>query len=89
MLNKISPVPHEPEHRLTIRKHRSDGRKILTSSPFKVKLEEKRQAKIDKADQQRKRKETRGRNILNKALKTKYHSASKRQLKSSAQVDSR
>jgi hypothetical protein len=54
MLNKISPVPHETKHRLTIRKHCSGRHEILTSSLFKIKLEEKRQEKIDKADQQKK-----------------------------------
>jgi hypothetical protein len=88
MLNKISPVPHEAERRLTIRKRRSDGREILTSSPFKIKLEGKREAKTDKADQQR-RKETCGKNFLNKSQKTKSHNASKRRLKSSAPVDSK
>jgi hypothetical protein len=62
MLNNISPVPHEIERRLTIRKRCSVGCEILTSSPFRIKLEEKREAKIEKADQQRKRKETRGKN---------------------------
>jgi hypothetical protein len=89
MSNKIPPAPHETERRLTIRKHHSDGPKILTSSPFKIKLEEKRQAKIDKAEQHRKRKETCGKNFLNKAQKTKNHNASKRQLKSTAQLDSK
>jgi hypothetical protein len=50
---------------------------IPTSSPFKIKLEEKIQAKIDKADRQRKMKETRGKNCLNKSQKTKSHNASK------------
>jgi hypothetical protein len=62
MLNNISPVTHEIERRLTIRKRRSGGREILTSSPFRIKLEGKREAEIEKADQQRKRKETRGKN---------------------------
>jgi hypothetical protein len=42
MLNKISPVPHEAERRLTIIERRSEGREILASSPFKIKLEKKR-----------------------------------------------
>jgi hypothetical protein len=77
MLNKIPPVPHEAERRLTIRKCRSEGREILTSSPFKIKLEETRQAEVNKADQHRKKKETRGKNCLNKSHETKIHSASK------------
>jgi hypothetical protein len=88
-LSKISPIPHATERRITIRKRRSGGREILASSPFKIKLEEKREAKIDKADQQRRRKETRGRNFLNKSQKTKNHNARKRRLKSSAQVNSK
>jgi hypothetical protein len=71
MLNKISPVPHEAECRLTVRKCCSDRSEILTSSPFKIKLGKKRQRKVDKADQQRKRKETRGKNFSNKSQKTK------------------
>jgi hypothetical protein len=45
MLNKISPFTHEAERRLTIRKRCSDGSEILTSSPFKIKLEEKKAGK--------------------------------------------
>jgi hypothetical protein len=41
MLNKLPPVPHEAEPRLTIRKRSSEGSVILTSSPFKINLEEK------------------------------------------------
>jgi hypothetical protein len=89
MLNKLSPGPHEAERRLTIRKRRSEGREILPSCPFKIKLEEKRQAKVNKADHQRKRKGTRGKNCLNKSQETKSHTASKRRLQSSAQVDSK
>ena len=78
MWNKIFPVPHEAERKLTIRKkRRSEAREILTSSPFKIKLEETRQVKVNKADQQRKRKETSGKNCLNKKHETKSHSASK------------
>jgi hypothetical protein len=89
MKNKIYSVPHENERRLTTRKRCSGGCEILTSSLFKIKLEEKRQTKIDKADQQRKRKETRGENFLDKSQKTRSHNASKRRLKSSAHVDSK
>jgi predicted DNA-binding protein YlxM (UPF0122 family) len=60
---------------------------ILTSNPLKIKLEEKRQAKVNKADQQRKRKETRGKICLNKSHQTKSRTASERRLQSCAQVD--
>jgi hypothetical protein len=76
MLNKISPTPHEAERRLRIRKRYSDGSEILTSSPFKIKL--KKKAELDKADGQRKTKETRGKNYLNKLQKAKSHKSSKR-----------
>jgi hypothetical protein len=85
---KISPLSDEAERRLTKRKC-SDGSEILTSSLFRVELEEKRQAKIDKAGQQRKRKETRGKNFLKKkSQKTRSHNASKRRLQFSAEADS-
>jgi hypothetical protein len=51
MLKNISSFPHETERRLAIRKRSSDGSETLTSSPFKIKLQEKRQGKIGKADQ--------------------------------------
>jgi hypothetical protein len=41
MLNKTSPVPNEAERSLTITKNSSEGNEILTSSSFKIKLEEK------------------------------------------------
>jgi hypothetical protein len=59
------------------KKSSSDGSEILTSSPFKIKAEKKRRAKIDNADQQRKRKENRGKNFLKKSQKTKSHNTRK------------
>jgi hypothetical protein len=81
-------VPHETERRLTIRKRRSGEREILTSSPFRINVEGKRDTKIDKADRQIRTKETGGKDFLNKSQKTKNHNASKRRQKSSAEVDS-
>jgi hypothetical protein len=77
MLNKISPAPHEAERGLRIRKHYSDGSEILTSSPFKIKLKNKKQAKLHKADQQRKTKETHGKNCLTESQKTEVTTAVK------------
>jgi hypothetical protein len=88
MLNKFSPVPHKAERKIAIRKRRNDGIETLTSSPFVISLEEIRQANIEKADQQRKRKETRGKNFLNKPQKTKSHNTSKRRLQTRAEVGS-
>jgi hypothetical protein len=59
MPNRISPAPAGAESRLRTRKRRSDRSEILTSSSFTINLEERRQAKIDKSEQQR---EKRGRN---------------------------
>ena len=53
---------------------------ILTSSPFKIKLEEKQTGEDDGADQQRKRKETRGKTCLYKPRKTKRHNANQTRL---------
>ena len=83
---KIHPVPRGYESGLTIRKHRGDGNGILTSSPFKIKLEEKQTGEDDKADQQGKRKETRGKNCLCEPQKTKRHNARQTRLQSTAQV---
>jgi len=45
MLNKISSVADVAESRRVTRKRRSDWSEILISSPFSIKLEEKRPAK--------------------------------------------
>jgi hypothetical protein len=53
MLNKISSVADVAESRREARKHRSDWSEIPISSPFSIKLQEKRPANIYKNEQKK------------------------------------
>jgi len=57
MLNKISSVADVAESRRVTRKRRSDWSEIPISSPFSIKLEEKRLANIYKTEQKKQKQE--------------------------------
>ena len=52
-LNKLSPVADVTESWIVTRKSLSDWSEISISSPFSIKLEEKRQANIYKIEQKK------------------------------------